>query len=463
MLSRKKVAVAVLVFVMGVSTAYAILPAFVATWLITGNNLLIADLVVGQVGALAGFLWWDCNGFSLSSQCKSSSANQINADSVSNVMGKKPLQVDIRPQGVRGNPDSSKWNSATGTNRNPTPKGSFALNAGLPAMPSSFPAVVQDMGGAGTKSYYNGNYRRDETVTTAPVAGQSASWSGSVSGLTGTFYVYDKVTLLTCPAGYTNSSGTCNLTDSTSVTKPTSTPCEVLYDSGTQTFNFDAQNPNCSGLESQILTNSGKKISTVSTASTGSEKIEAEPTANGGFSITQYKPDGSWVNAQTGPYSDVNGGYPITGTSSGSAGSTPGGSGSGTGTGGTGGTGSTGTGTGSGGGSCGGSGQVPCAIDGSGLQGQSADLSSALSGVDTANQNVMSGIQSHMPTAPAWGWTLPVQPVSCSPLSWNVLGRAWTINWCPYIPLIQQAISFLAYCFTALYLFQVAFRPARRS
>jgi len=461
-ISRKRIAVAIFLLGVGIGAANAILPAFMATWLITGTNMLVADISVGTVGALAGFLWWDCNGFSLTSQCKSTTQTSINANSVGNVFANKPMQVDLRPQGTRGNPDPTKWDSATGTSRNPTPKSLFSIYAGLPVMPSTYPAVVQDIGGAGTKSYYSAsgsNYsRRDEQSSATAIAGKTAAWSGAVTlnGVTSTWYVYDTVSSLACPVGYTMNSGTCTLTDAGSVTKPITTTCEVLYDSGTQTFNFDVQNSNCAGLSSQILQNLGRKISTVDSGS--GEKISAETLANGGFAITQYKPDGTWVQATTGPYSEVNGGYPIASTTSGDSSQTPG-TGSGTGTGGTG---TSGTGSGSGG-SCGGVGQVPCAIDDSGLAGKTVDINPPLQGVQSAHDDMLSAMQSHMPSAPSWSWALPVQPVACQPVSLNVLGRPWVIDWCPYIPLMQQAISFLAYCFTALHLFSVVTRPAKRA
>jgi hypothetical protein len=86
-----------------------------------------------------------------------------------------------------------------------------------------------------------------------------------------------------------------------------------------------------------------------------------------------------------------------------------------------------------------------------------------LNGVQVAHDSIMSNLQSHLPSPPSWGWSLPVQPVACSPLSWTVFGKPWVIDWCKYIPLLQQAISFLAYCFTALHLFNLSIRPAKRA
>jgi len=217
--SWKKATVGIVLLTV-VFTAHAILPLFLATFII--ENMTVVDISMALSGVLSGVLWYDCNGFTSLTDCRNADKTKINADSVDNIFGKKPIQIDLKPDGVRGNPDPKKWDAS---GRDVVPKSSFEIYAGITAMPSSFVAVVQDIGGVGSKTYYsisnNSISSRFETVTAVKDNARSASWSGSVTiaGTSSTYYVYDQVTLMSCDAGYTLSNGVCNLTDTSAVKK----------------------------------------------------------------------------------------------------------------------------------------------------------------------------------------------------------------------------------------------------
>ena len=475
--SKKRLVALVLCFVFVAPLAHAILPAFAAAWLISGTNMLITDIVMAQIGVISGWLWYECNGFTSIGACKATTP-AIDPTAVDNAFGKKPIVVKLNPDSTRKNPDTKKWDNPANGGRDATPKATFPLAEALPGN-GSLGAVAS--AGVGSYQYSQNNgttvtqydviqtYQPGMVQTAADTAAKNStasahvgwSWSGGyfISANDWRAVWYKTVATPICPAGYSLSGTTCNLANATQVKKPASTTCEVLYSAGTQTFDFDTANPNCDGLKESLV--SGKKLSSPSN-STG-EKMSAEPTANGGFNICQTQQDGSWKCVQTGPYNPGTGGYPgQTGTSG--TGGTPGDTGTGPGTGtGTGSGAGTGTGTGSSsGGSCGGASQVKCGIDDSGLDGKTADTDTSIAGVQAAHEGVLGAIQSHMPTAFSWNWAIPVQPVACSALSYNVLGMAFVIDWCKYVPMMQQAISFLAYCFTALHLFKIVTRPARR-
>lgn len=475
---RKKFAVFLVAAICFVSVAHAILPAFAAAWLISGTNMLIADLVAAQTAVISGVLWYECNGFTSLSGCKSSSQSSINPNSVSSAVSGTantvPLQVKLNPDSTRSNPDPTKWNSASGGSRDPTPKSSYSA---APAAPGNGSIDAVARAGVGTFTYSSNSgatvtqydviqtYQPSMSQVSADAAAKTAtaaahagwSWSSGIY-VTSTDWrsVWYRTTSITCPAGYVVSGSSCVLTDASQVVKPAGTKCEVLYSAASQSFTFDSANPTCTGLESLV---SGGVLSSPST-STG-DKLSVKPTSNGGFNICDTLPDGSWNCVQTGPYSPSAGGYPATGSSSGNGGtagdsgnSGSGNSGSGSGSG----SGSSGTGTGS----CGGAGQVPCSINGDGIDGKSFDPSASNTGIDNAHKGVIDAIKSNMPASPTWSWVVPISPVACTPLAlkWRVFD--FVINWCPFVSVYQQVISFLAYVFTAFSLFEIAMRPASR-
>jgi hypothetical protein len=451
--------------------ANAILPAFAVAWLISGTNLVLIDGALVGISALTGALWYDCNGFTSLSSCKNNSSNVSTATN-NNDGGKKYMEVKLLPEAARKNPDSTKFNDPVPPSRDVTPKASYVSAATVPGN-GSYAAIAS--AGLGKKTYQNSDgsvidvdviqiYQSGMTTAQASTAGQTNTAAAhvgmnytSVYTISSTDWraIWHKNRAPTCDTGYTLTGSNCILSNSLIVKKPTTTTCEVLYLAGTQTFQFDSSNSNCDGFANDLI--SGSTLQ--SPANSTGQKMAVTPLSNGGFQFTAVDPDGSWKTVSTSSYNSAAGGYPVTTSTSGSGG-TPNAS-----------TGTTSTGTGSGtsgsgtssGGSCGGIGQTKCAIDDSGLTGQTLDIAPHSSAVDTAHNNVMSAIASKMPSAPTWGWSLPIQPVSCQPITLTIYGRSMLINWCSYILVMQQALSFLAYCLTAFHLFGLVIRPAPRN
>lgn len=474
LMSRKKIVSFLVAAFLLVPVAHAILPAFAAAWLISGTNLLIADLVAAQTAVISGILWYDCNGFTSLTSCKSSGQSSINPSSVSNAVSGSsstvPIQVKLNPDSTRGNPNPKTWDDSTAATRSPTPKSSITQSSLY--SPSSggwnADAMVYQSMDTPYETYGSSNGSTIPKVTYLTPSNKLSpgapytlygNWtltSGAKSGQSFTIYTKTENIPYTCPAGYTQSGVNCTLTVApASVQKPANTKCEVLYSAASQTFSFDAQNPNCSGLDSSLV--SGGVLS--SPAGSSGEKVSVKPTSNGGFNICDSQPNGSWQCLQTGPYSPSAGGYPATGATSGTGGTVGDSTNSGSTNAGTG----TGSGTTSGGGSCGGAGQSPCSISGDGIDAKSFDPSSSSSGIDTAHSNILNSIRSTLPSAPSWSWLVPITPVACSPLNLTFKGFPVKIDWCPFVDIYQQVLSFLGYLFTAFLLFEIATRPASRS
>lgn len=330
---------------LGVSAvAYAILPA-IGLWMlsVSGGSLLVWDIGIGVSGVLAGMFWADCT-YQITS-CQDPGAAQALVAPNDN-KAKKPLTVDLRPTASRKNPDPKQFNDAVSPSRGPSPKATYQPTAGLPtAVPGNYGAIVQAIGGEGSVSYAVTNGMRTFTSTLTRNVSVTYAWQGSVSinGASAYYYVLDSSLVLPTLPGYTKSGSTYTLTDASQVKKPATTPCEAIWDSAAKKMQFDAANPNCDGLESQLVTSDGKIV----VVDNAGAKTSVAPQSSGGFKVTKTNADGSWKSVDTAPYDAGQGGYPIVGSSSGSTPSTnpdPGTPG-GTGTGGTG-TGNTGTGTG---------------------------------------------------------------------------------------------------------------------
>lgn len=114
-----------------------------------------------------------------------------------------------------------------------------------------------------------------------------------------------------CDPGYSPSGDSCILSDATQIQKPSSTPCEVLYDATAKSLMTDPANPNCVGQ----ATVNGSNMTTKSSGDNTS--ISITPNGAGGFDITKTNADGTTLTVSTGPYDVVGHGYPITGTKSG--------------------------------------------------------------------------------------------------------------------------------------------------
>jgi hypothetical protein len=110
--------------------ARAIIP-LVIPWLLVGSNLLVTDLIVGQIGILTALFWWDCNKFAVSAPC--TTKNPI----PSAQLPKPALTVNLQPDSKRENPNPAKFNDPAPGKRDVTPKTQIAAaGSGPPPAPA---------------------------------------------------------------------------------------------------------------------------------------------------------------------------------------------------------------------------------------------------------------------------------------------------------------------------------------
>lgn len=351
---KKLIAAAVLASLAVV--AHAILPAFMVAWLISGSNLMIADIFVGSVGVIAGIGIWECEtGRATTIQgCKDYRQPQATTGA--------PIVINLKPDAVRKNPDATKFDSPVSPARDVTPKASVASGAAKPGN-GSLDAIARAAVGKATYADANGKlmevdviqtYQTGKTQAVADSEAQSNTaaahsgwlWSRGYT-VTSTDWraVWYRSIDASCSAGYTLSGTTCILTNAAAVKKPAGTTCEALYYASSKSFQFDSANPECDGLAAQLISSSNPgKVAAKTTGPDGKQEgWTAEPSGDG-WKICQDKGTASTQNClYTGAYAPGQGGFPIEGSTSGSGGGLVGdGSGSGSGSQGTGGTSGTG-------------------------------------------------------------------------------------------------------------------------
>lgn len=368
---------------------------------------------------------------------------------------KARLTLQPNTTSQRDNPDPSKWDSPVAGGRNPTPKSSFAINAGLTPMPSTYPQVVTDIGGEGSKTYWDGKHFRDEIVSkNSTLNGKSYSglYATTLQGYTGYFYVFDTVRTADCPTGYTKSdSTTCSLTaDPSTIQKPAGVvPCEVLQNSD-GTWDIDAQNPECASLSSALSkSNAGRTIS----FSKGDGTWDSV-TSNADGSRT-ISTGGRLINL--GPPA-ADGTSPITGISDSGVPASGGGSGAGA-----------GSGSGGGGNSSSGTGNAVCgapplpacsvAVDDSGFNGKDNSVSLAAEAAKSKLDDRLASLQSEGAGENNFGldgsWipsVLPGPAVQCSDIKWEPsishgplagVTASLDVDWCSKIDLFREYYAWM--------------------
>jgi len=492
-----------------VTTAHAILPvAGLIAWLTVGSAAESAAGLAASVAVNTGII----AAFALSFWKK---------DENNKPTGSAPtVTVYLNPSKARENPDPTKFDDPANGGRDVTPKAtatgtrqSVNTPAGLPpptllycfqttcAASEAAACTAQpkppdrDING---KSYSGSwGWQADGcaptfkakdgsgSLTLSPSRGQAKPNNTTAcpgTGLTATggkcpASNFPETGPVTCPDGYTAAADTttCNLTDGAKVKKPDTQPCELLRTAGGG-LEMDPRNPNCLLPEIQVQGNSVQADSqSISLNADGSVSV-ANPKGQTTFQIGSYNTDGS-ANITGITRSGNPNSYDTTSPSTG-GGSGGGGGGGGTGGGGSTGGGSTGTspvcggvgqaacsGTGNSGGTCGGPGQPACTIDDSGFSGKgvsTAAAEAALDGYNTDRTTMLDNIRNGV-VAPGFSWRPPVQNVACQPLEFGIFkGVRFSLNWCRYLPLMHDAISFLAYCLTALYLFSLLFSTSKK-
>jgi len=464
----------VILFLASAQIAYAVWPIAAAVpWLleVSGGSILIYDLTIGAAGVLSGLLWADCTYQITSCTDKTKltdavSGNQVNA--------KAPLRAKLQPDSKRLNPNTKQWNDPVTPSRDVTPKTSFTSpgsdKTGLPAVPSGISAIYNDILANGYQASTVTKARDYADATgpliwayTAHVTNPPATitvQSIALGTVTLNFYstsvsdFYSGRPLVTCPSGYTLGGTTCTLTvDPTTVQKPTTTTCEVLWDSVGKAFQFDSANPNCNGLASSLVSNG---VLTVTDGAGISTSIK--PQSDNSMQLTKTTSTGDSTTINTAPYDSAQGGYPIIGSQSGTGtpapAPSPGGSG----------------------GSCGGTGQPECGVlvNDTGIPNaptstsEGSALKGAIDGMDAAyTSRVNNNLGDHGIT---WASVFPdlmfgAPVTSCQPLSINLsairagstnLSGTMTFDWCnnAFILMLREILKWLLYVATVWYIWR---------
>ena len=362
MFSRSKkyivICLASLLLFFPVKRSEAFVPAL-AVWLLVnigGDTILITDLVAGMTGFLSGAAWYDCNKFSLAPVCtnKSGSTPAGSAPAAS-------FTVSLNPNAKRSNPDPTKFNDPVGSARDVTPKStvspstpvdSSTMSSGAPYFSAIYSIYNPNTGGYDS-NVVAGPSALDVTRAAVTLAGYTVSadlgctslnpgdymyspggatcsFSTVGYGNTGNTAVYhasgspadcaagQSYTAangcigsgqpVVCPPGYISSNGSCSLQNAQAVQKPSSTPCEVLFDPNSANFLSDPANPNCSA--------DGTVAGGTFTSPSASDGSTLSVSTNGaaGFDVTKTNADGSSTTLITGPFNQSQGGYPIAGT-----------------------------------------------------------------------------------------------------------------------------------------------------
>lgn len=379
--------------------------------------------------------------------------NNIGSTASTTTPIKATLVVSPDPATKRVNPDPMRWDDAA-TGRDPTPKGSFPVQTGLPQIPSTIPSVIQDIGGEGTKIYSSGTapstiYKVTATATKTAIQGVSSTWQGNVTvgGVTSYYYYYRTSESLTCPAGYSYaaSTGICTLSISADqIQKPADkVPCEVIRNSN-GTWEIDSKNPECTELSFQLNASSN---SITYTRGTGDyDQITTNP--DGGLTITTRGPAGN-RDIVTQPYSSTVGGYTINSISD--YPTAPTGSGSGS---------SGGSTTTGGGGNCGGEGQQRCQVEVNDIGFQSGSVSvtaaadAAIASLDQ-RQIQIEALDDGSTFGIDIGWIpslLPGPPVQCQAIDWQPainhgplagLTESVSFDLCDKVDVIREFLAWL--------------------
>lgn len=374
----------------------------------------------------------------------------------------------------RENPDPKRFNDAF-EGRDPTPKQSYAGEAdqNYHSLPASGAMVATQPAGttwtvavSGQNSYltymsvgfstYAGSSDAQKCAALNTATNPGTGWALTCPA--GTSSDGERVALWAkstagknCAVGYTLTNGNCLLTAEQNVMKPEGkVPCEVIANID-GTWDVDKKNPECQ-KQSNSITNTGNKLIYAKGDGTYDQITK---TADGGTLINTGNRTIDLGPPNSSGESPIRG---ITDGPPGNGGSTPG-TGTSPGGGGTGGTGTTPE------ANCGAPGQPVCdvKVDDSGLDGKKADINAPLDGVKSAHDGILNAMSQSMPKAFDWSWSLPIQPVACQDLVFSVKGFPVNVPYCKYVPLMQQAMSFLAYLFTVAYLFQIATTPASRT
>lgn len=85
-----------------------------------------------------------------------------------------------------------------------------------------------------------------------------------------------------CPTGYTNSGGTCTLSQSTQVRYPANNRCGLRISGGVMTY--DSRDPDCDGPPTGVLSPDGKTLQVTA----GANRVQVKVNTDGTVSVTQW-------------------------------------------------------------------------------------------------------------------------------------------------------------------------------
>lgn len=235
------------------------------------------------------------------------------------------------------------------------------------------------------------------------------------------------------------------------VMKPATLPCEIININGE--WKDDPRNPNCEAT-SDTYDISGNNLHIRDSEG----EMEIVRNDDGTYKIRYRDNAGNWNTINTGDYSESDGAAPLLGVIDSPTGGfvrvVYGGNGEGE------------EGDGEGG-SCGGVGQVPCAVDDSGFEGMDSDLGGKFSDLDAAGDEARKNMDDYdkddnfgfeMDWFPnLWPDKMACEDISI-PLEFNkgALKGLWTtkIEFCDKASDIRQFVGWLVYLMTALYLWR---------
>ncbi len=136
-------------------------------------------------------------------------------------------------------------------------------------------------------AFYQSNGQSGGHIVYAPTATcSSASTIGCCFGNEGggniAFY-----TQTSCPTGYTNTSGTCTLSNASAVRYPANSRCGLRISGGVMTY--DSRDPDCDTPPAGMLSTDGKTL----TVTQGGQRVQVKINTDGTVTVTQWTPSAS--------------------------------------------------------------------------------------------------------------------------------------------------------------------------
>lgn len=343
-----------------------------------------------------------------------------------------PGSIQPTPPATAGAPTQLYTYTLPGASGGPSASQQDACAAAVAGLGAQYrlPIVVDG------NCYYN--YIPNGEPTGSPPTG--SGWSGGASA---------SITNV-CPAGYTNSGGTCTLSNADLVQKPADGKCPIARQGNSYTT--DANDPDCASssetpagkvnlsADGGTVTagNSGGPTVSISTGGDGTTTVTVAQPGGGNTTVTTFKtgaPDGSGESKVNGTAQAVS---PGTGTLNDGEQSLD---------------------------NCGGPGQPMCSVrvDGSGVPSADAALIGAEVALQTAADLLVEKISGLGDTEkltilglemPSW---MP-SGAECSPWTWSFKGNEKIVDWCPLLARMRALWGWFFAVLVLIYVWRSATR-----